>query len=65
MDKYLLKCVDGGWGWGETGAQAHMCAPNEEFVKHHIPGGWVYELLGPTTDNYYLEHLPHEKDCAL
>ncbi len=57
MFKYLLTCFDGGYGWGETGSQAEMCAPSEEFVKKHIPGGWNFQLIGPTEDQFYLKHL--------
>jgi len=55
--KYLLTCISGGFGWGETGAKAEMCAENEEILKKHIPGGWIYEDLGLTNDTFYLNHL--------
>ena len=63
---YLLQCVDGGWGWGETGALALMCAPDADYVQHHMPGGWKYTDLGPTYKNFYLKHLSKltEQDLA-
>lgn len=57
MKLYRLECVDGGFGWGETGQEAEMCAPSEEFVKQNIPGGWTYKLVGDTTENFFLRHL--------
>ena len=57
MNKYLLTCKDGGYGWGETGQRAEMCAPDEEYVKQHIPGGWEFQCLGVTFDRFFLKHL--------
>ena len=50
---FELTCVDGGWGWGSTGAQRFMWAPfldeqeAEAHIKKSIPGGWTYRLIGP------------------
>lgn len=62
--KFLLTCKDGGYGWGETGDRAEMCALGAtqeiaaEFVRRNIPGGWSMECLGKTEDTYYLRNLP-------
>lgn len=65
MKRFLsrLKCNTGGFGWGETGAKAEMTMPGntpeeaEKLVKKHIPGGWTYELVGETKEDFYLKHL--------
>ncbi len=61
--KFILECIGGGGGWGETGQRAMMCAEgetleeSEKFVKKHIPGGWKANPVGETTETYYLRHL--------
>jgi len=63
--KYELHCVDGGWGWGKTGAKRFMCAPGtseaeaEAYVKRNIPGGWNYRLIGETDEVYFLTARDH------
>ena len=61
--KFIVKCVDGGWGWGNTGQRACMCFSGktmeeaESKLKQHIPGGWEHEFVGETNETYYLKHL--------
>ena len=62
MYLYKLTCVDGGFGWGETGAQAEMCAPNDEYVKHHVPGGWNFEKIRETNETFFLRHIILESE---
>ena len=61
MKLYKLKCISGGAGWGEAGAEALMCAPDEAFVKNNVPGGWIYEYVSETEDTYYLKHIQKDE----
>jgi len=71
--KFHLRCIDGGHGWGATGDEAEMCAESNmplrsaavseasEWVRRQIPGGWVANYVGVTTDTFYLKHLSKEQ----
>ena len=60
---FLLECIDGGYGWGETGQRAQMTAKGstikeaKEYIKRHIPGGWKFKLMGKTRETFFLKHL--------
>lgn len=61
---YHIKCIDGGHGWGETGAEAYLCMQGdiEEEARtkaaKYMPGGWVILSVNPALEDYeYLHHI--------
>lgn len=53
--KFKLECVDGGWGWGETGQRGYMITGGSSLkdasqrVRLQTPGGWVISFDSMTT----------------
>jgi hypothetical protein len=58
---FLLTCVEGGYGWGETGQKALMCSEGKtkEEAENNldIPVSWKHMFLKETTETFYLKHL--------
>lgn len=67
MKAFLIKCVDGGHGWGETGAFAILWASNRKDAKNLIPGGWVviHAVDVPETSKFLLNLSPSDMDSAV
>lgn len=45
-DRYKCTCIDGGYGWGETGAINYLLMSPGKDVKPYLPGGWIAEFVG-------------------
>lgn len=44
--KINFLCVDGGYGWGETGGRTSIIFPaaaTDEEIEAVMPGGWIVE----------------------
>lgn len=52
--RVTYECVDGGHGWGETGATNAIVFPKispVEYYKSHAPGGWEIREIEILEDN--------------
>lgn len=53
---FNLECIDGGYGWGETGAQRKLVVSSrsrqdaEQQVRLQVPGGWRIKYAGTTNE---------------
>lgn len=61
---FNLECIDGGWGWGETGGKKRLVVSGESQqdaereVRLQTPGGWSIGYTGTTDDKEGLYTRP-------